>query len=180
LLQLSFFGSDVTVASLVLLLAFPGLRVARVRLSAPVFSATKDFSIRDFARTFVLCSGAVTGVIFSTEFFSLPSALLFAPRGTAQHRPVIFSSCSLTPMFPVCGTDAFSLDSFPCACLGLVQLSFLISSRISLSLSGSTRPGALPLVPAPAVADLVRVLVLCFGVCHDLSSAAQICFGFKC
>jgi hypothetical protein len=145
-----------------------------------VFSATKDFSIRDFARIFVLCNGAIPGIIFFTEFFCLPSALLFTPRGTAQHRPVTFSSCSRTPVFPVCGTDVFSLDSFPCACLGLVQLPFLISSWISLSLSRSTRPGALPLVPAPAVADLVRVLVLCFRVCHDLSSAAQICFGFKC
>jgi hypothetical protein len=129
-----------------------------------VFFATKDFSICDFAQIFVLCSGAVPGIIFSAEFFSLPSASLFAPRGTAQHRPITFSSCSRTPVFPVCRTDVFSLGSFLCACLGLVQLPFLISSWISLSLSRSTRPGALPLVPAPAVADLVRVLVLCFRV----------------
>jgi hypothetical protein len=96
------------------------------------------------------------------------------------HCPITFSSCSRTPVFPVYGTDVFSLDSFPCACLGLVQLPFLISSWISLSLSRSAHPGALPPVPAPAVADLVRVLVLCFRVCHDISSAAQICFGFKC
>jgi hypothetical protein len=117
---------------------------------------------------------------FSAEFFSLPSASLFAPRGTAQHWLVTFSSCSRTPVFLVCGTDAFSLDSFLCACLGLVQLPFLISSWISLSLSRSAPPGVLPLVLAPAVANLVYVLVLCFGVCHDLSSAAHICFSFKC